>query len=176
MQMFLDYLKWIRSPGSVPLSILPSPPLHHPLILCFIFCPTALSTTSLTTIFLPDLKRKHFFLRASLVAEWFKKKKKKNLPVSSGDAGSMSLSEQSPRGRHGSPPQYSCLGNPMDREPGGLQSMGLQRVRHDLAIKQYFFSLRMYPFHRVTVEKGSKHFFLPCRLSHAMKSARLWGA
>ena len=77
MEMFLDYLKWIRSPGSVPLSILPSPPLHHPLILCFIFCPTALSTTSLTTIFLPDLKRKHFFLRASLVAEWFKKKKKK---------------------------------------------------------------------------------------------------
>ena len=75
--MFLDYLKWIRSPGSVPLSILPSPPLHHPLILCFIFCPTALSTTSLTTIFLPDLKRKHFFLRATLVAEWFKKKKKK---------------------------------------------------------------------------------------------------
>ena len=118
MEMFLDYLKWIRSPGSVPLSILPSPPLHHPLILCFIFCPTALSTTSLTTIFLPDLKRKHFFLRASLVAEWFKKKK--NLPVSAGDAGSMSLSEQSPRGRHGSPPQYSCLGNPMDREPGGL--------------------------------------------------------
>ena len=27
------------------------------------------------------------------------------------------------------PFQYSCLGNPM--EPGGLQSMGLQRVGHD---------------------------------------------
>ena len=77
MEMFLDYLKWIRSLGSVPLSILPSPPLHHPLILCFICCPTALSTTSLTTIFLPNLKRKHFFLRASLVAEWYLKKKKK---------------------------------------------------------------------------------------------------
>ena len=68
MEMFLDYLKRIRSPGSVPFSILPSPPLHHPLILCFICCPTA---TSFTTIFLPDLKRKHFFLRASPVAEWF---------------------------------------------------------------------------------------------------------
>ena len=26
--------------------------------------------------------------------------------------------------------KYSCLENPMDREPGGLQSMGLQRVKH----------------------------------------------
>ena len=26
--------------------------------------------------------------------------------------------------------QYSCLENPMDREPGGLQSIGLQRVKH----------------------------------------------
>ena len=32
---------------------------------------------------------------------------------------------------HGSPLQYSCLENPMDREPGRLQSIGLQRVRHD---------------------------------------------
>ena len=29
--------------------------------------------------------------------------------------------------------QYSCLGNLMDREPGGLQSIGLQRVGHDWA-------------------------------------------
>ena len=29
------------------------------------------------------------------------------------------------------PLQYSCLGNPMDSKPDGLQSMGLQRVRHD---------------------------------------------
>ena len=29
------------------------------------------------------------------------------------------------------PVQYSCLENSMDEEPGGLQSMGLQRVRHD---------------------------------------------
>ena len=27
--------------------------------------------------------------------------------------------------------QYSCLENPMDKEPGRLQSMGLQRVGHD---------------------------------------------
>ena len=27
--------------------------------------------------------------------------------------------------------QYSCLENPMDKEPGGLQSMGSQRVGQD---------------------------------------------
>ena len=32
---------------------------------------------------------------------------------------------------NGNPLQYSFLENPMDREPGRLQSMGSQRVRHD---------------------------------------------
>ena len=32
---------------------------------------------------------------------------------------------------NGNPLQYSCLENPMDREPGGLQYIELQRVRHD---------------------------------------------
>ena len=36
-----------------------------------------------------------------------------------------------PRGEHGNPLQYSYLENPMDREPGELQSKGLQRVGHD---------------------------------------------
>ena len=31
------------------------------------------------------------------------------------DAGSISGSGRSPRGGNGNPPQYSCLGNPMDR-------------------------------------------------------------
>ena len=31
----------------------------------------------------------------------------------------------------GNPLQYSCLENPMAEEPGRLQSVGLQRVRHD---------------------------------------------
>ena len=41
---------------------------------------------------------------------------------------------RSPGGGHGSPLQYSCLENPMDRgaeEPGGLQSIVLDRVGHD---------------------------------------------
>ena len=32
---------------------------------------------------------------------------------------------------NGNPPQHSCLENPMGRERGRLQSMGLQSVRHD---------------------------------------------
>ena len=33
---------------------------------------------------------------------------------------------------NGNPLQYSCLGNPRTEKPGGLQSMGSQRVGHDL--------------------------------------------
>ena len=32
---------------------------------------------------------------------------------------------------NGNPLQYSCLENPMEGEPGRLQSMGLLRVGHD---------------------------------------------
>ena len=41
---------------------------------------------------------------------------------------------RSPGEGHGNPLQYSCLENPMDR--GGLQSVGLLRVRHDLETEQ----------------------------------------
>ena len=34
---------------------------------------------------------------------------------------------------NGNPLQYICPGNPMDRIPGGLKSMGFQRVRHNWA-------------------------------------------
>ena len=58
----------------------------------------------------------------------------KNLPTNAEDArdmGSVTGLERSPEGGNGNPLQYSCLGNPMDREPGGLQSMEPQRVGHD---------------------------------------------
>ena len=48
-----------------------------------------------------------------------------------GDLGSIPGLGRSPEGGHGNPLQHSCLENPMDKEPGGLQSMGSQRVRHD---------------------------------------------
>ena len=60
------------------------------------------------------------------MAQWVK-----NLPANTGDLGLTPGSGRSPRGGNGNPFQYSCLENPMDRGPGGLQSMGLQRVGRD---------------------------------------------
>ena len=47
-----------------------------------------------------------------------------------GDSGSIPGSRRSPGGGNGNPLQYSCLDNPMDRGACGLQSVGLQRIRH----------------------------------------------
>ena len=48
-----------------------------------------------------------------------------------GDAVSIpGLGRSSGRG-HGNPLQCSCLENPWTEEPGGLQSVAFQRVRHD---------------------------------------------
>ena len=60
----------------------------------------------------------------------------KNLPTNAGDVGLIPGSGRSPGERNGHPLWYFCLGNPMDREPGRLQSMGVTRVRHDLGTKQ----------------------------------------
>ena len=51
----------------------------------------------------------------------------KNTPAGTGDVGSIPGSRRSPGEEKGNPLQYSFLGKPMDREPGGLQSMGLQK-------------------------------------------------
>ena len=58
----------------------------------------------------------------------------KNLLASTGDlrgSGSIPGSGRSPGGGHGNPLQYSCLEIPQAGEPGGLQSVGLQRVGHN---------------------------------------------
>ena len=57
----------------------------------------------------------------------------KNLTANAGDAEDMGLIPglgTSPGEGNGNPLQYSCLGKPTE-EPGGLQSMGSQRVRHN---------------------------------------------
>ena len=61
----------------------------------------------------------------------------KNLPANAGNTGSVPHSERSPGGGNGNPLQYSCLGDPMDRGACWLQSIGSQRVRCDLAAKQW---------------------------------------
>ena len=48
-----------------------------------------------------------------------------------GDADLIPGSGRSPGGGHGNPLQYSCLESPTTGEPGGLQSMGSPRIRHD---------------------------------------------
>ena len=58
----------------------------------------------------------------------------KNLPANAGDirdSGSVPGLGRSSGGGNGNPLQYSCLENPMDRGTSGLQSIRLQRVRHD---------------------------------------------
>ena len=60
----------------------------------------------------------------------------KNLPSKAGDTrdlGWIPVLGTSPGEGNGNLLQYSCLGNPMVIEPGGLQSLGSQRVRHNLA-------------------------------------------
>ena len=47
-----------------------------------------------------------------------------------GDPGSIPRLGRAPGERNGYPLQYSCLENLRIEEPGGLQSMGSQRVRH----------------------------------------------
>ena len=53
----------------------------------------------------------------------------RNPPASAGDGGLMPVSGRSPGGGNGYL-QYSCLDN-FTEEPGGLQSMGSQRVEHN---------------------------------------------
>ena len=53
-----------------------------------------------------------------------------------GNVGLIPGSGRSPEEGNGNALQYSCLGNPMDRSPGRLQSMGLQGVGHNLVTKQ----------------------------------------
>ena len=54
----------------------------------------------------------------------------KNLPANARDTGSIRGSGRFLGEGHGSPLQYSCLVNPMDRGAWGLQSEESQRVRH----------------------------------------------
>ena len=53
----------------------------------------------------------------------------KNPLANAGDIGSIpgSGSGKSPREENVNPLQYSCLGDPMDEEPGRLQSTGSQK-------------------------------------------------
>ena len=55
----------------------------------------------------------------------------KKPPANAGDVGSIPGSRKSPGERNGSPLQYSCLGNPMDRGewPGTIHEVAKSRAR-----------------------------------------------
>ena len=58
----------------------------------------------------------------------------RNPPANAGDlrdAGLIFGSGRCPGGWHGNPLQYSCWKIPWTKEPGGLWSIGLNRVGHD---------------------------------------------
>ena len=61
----------------------------------------------------------------------------KEYAYNSGDLGLIPGSRTSPGGGNGSPHQYFCLGNPMDRGDWWDTVSGLASVRHDLAINHH---------------------------------------
>ena len=56
----------------------------------------------------------------------------KNPSAHAGDVALIPGLERSPGGGNGNPLRYSCWEIPWTEERDGLQSMGSQRVRHDL--------------------------------------------
>ena len=56
-----------------------------------------------------------------------------------GDLGSIPGLGRSPEEGNSNPLQYFCLENPWTEEPGGLQSMGSQRVGYNLATKTHIY-------------------------------------
>ena len=60
----------------------------------------------------------------------------KNPPCQAGDPGSIPGSGRSPREGNGNPLSILAGRIPWTEEPGGLQSLGSQRVGHDWATKQ----------------------------------------
>ena len=69
----------------------------------------------------------------------------KKCACQAGDTGLIPGSGRSPEEGNGNPLQHSCLEIPQTEEPGGLQSIGSQRVGHNIATKpqqrQTFFEL-----------------------------------
>ena len=69
-------------------------------------------------------------MRASLVSQMVK-----NVPAMQVDLDSILVSGRFPEEGNGSPLQYSCLENPMDRRAWQVTVHEVTRVRHDLVTK-----------------------------------------
>ena len=87
---------------------------------CLILAPLICRTWNKSFIFL----YLNDFVRASFGGSVVK-----TPPANAGDAGSIPRLGRSPGEGNGNPLQYCCLEIPWMKEPGRLQSMGLQRIR-----------------------------------------------
>ena len=76
-----------------------------------------------------------------------KQTKKKNLPANTGDLVLIPGLGRSAGEGYGNTLQYFCLEHPLVREAGRLQSMGSQRVGHDLATKQQQWHIMSHGLH-----------------------------
>ena len=90
-----------------------------------VFSPVSARNWIWPTTWISLLGGAHLVRQAFLVAQTVKK-----AAFSAGDSGSVSGLGRPLGEGNGNPLQYSCLENSVD-QPGGLQSMGSQRVRHD---------------------------------------------
>ena len=81
-------------------------------------CPTSLSALGMVSL-LANLIGMWTFPGDSVV---------KNLPANAGDVGLILESRSSPGEGNGNPLQYSCLGNPMDREAWRAAVHGVAKV------------------------------------------------
>ena len=61
----------------------------------------------------------------------------RNSPANEGEEGSIPGSGRPPAGGNGNPLQYSCLGNPTDREAWRATVHGIKSVKHNLATKHH---------------------------------------
>ena len=77
---------------------------------------------------------------------------------------------RSPREGNGKPLQCSCLENPMDRGPGGLWFMGLQRVGHTCT-----FHLRCTRFYKYSREGNGTPLQYSC-VENPMDGGPWWAA
>ena len=76
-----------------------------------------------------------------------KQTKKKNLPANTGDVVLIPGLGRSAGEGYGNTLQYFCLEHPLVREAGRLQSLGSQRVGHDLATKQQQWHIMSHGLH-----------------------------
>ena len=74
-----------------------------------------------------------------------------------GDPGLIPGSGRSPGECKGSPHQYSCLENSMEIWVCRLQSMGLQRVRHNWATNSFTFLFRSMTYFKLIIVYGVKY-------------------